>query len=208
MSKYEGMSSEYLRETYIPDVYQPTIHAIDYGRLRDAGIALLSFDIDDTIAALENFRPDKTAVIRFESLKRMGFTVVLLTNAGDARAAEFAERLGIPGQYIAKAEKPLMRSFEELQKRYGAEKSQMAHVGNSMKMDVAGGNVFGITTCLVRNIGVLQTGLDMVRQGHKDGHGLRKELRERGLWRKHHKYEKGDQYYQLGEVPAYRQREE
>lgn len=207
MSKYEGMSSEYLRETYIPDVYQPTIHAIDYDRLKEAGITLLSFDIDDTIAPLENFRPDKTAVTRFESLKSKGFMVALLTNAGTARAAEFAEKLGIPGQFIASAEKPLMRSFEELQKRYGAEKSQMAHIGNNMKMDVAGGNVFGITTCLVRNIGILQVGLDMVRKGHKDGHNLRKELKDRGLWRKHHKFEKGDQYYQLGESPAYRQRE-
>lgn len=208
MSKYEGMSSEYLRETYVPDVYQPTIYAIDYDRLREAGITLLSFDIDDTIAPLETFRPDRGAVTRFESLKSRGFTVVLLTNAGNVRAAGFAEKLGIPGQYIARAEKPLTRSFEELQKRCGVEKSRMAHVGNSMKMDVAAGNVFGITTCLVRNIGVLQAGLDLVRRGHKDGHFLREELQRRDIWRKHHKYERGDQYYQLGDAPGYRRREE
>ena len=208
MGKYEGMSSEYLRETYIPDVYQPTIHAIDYSRLREAGITFLSFDVDDTIAPLEKLGPDKDAVLLFETLKAKGFTVVLLTNASAARAAEFAGRLGIPGQYIARAEKPLTKNFEELQKRFGVEKGQMAHVGNNIKADVASGNVFGVTTCLVRNIGILQNALDIVSRCRKEGHGLREELRERGLWRKHHLYERGDQYYQLGEVPAYRKREE
>ena len=207
MSKYTGMSDEYLGD-YIPDVYQPTIHAIDYDRLREAGITFLSFDLDDTIAALEQSKPDKDAVLLFERLKAKGFTVVLLTNAWDARAAEFARRLGIPEQYIANAEKPLNKNFEELQRRFGVEKGQMAHVGNNIKADVASGNVFGVTTCLVRNIGLLQTGIDLVTKGHKEGHTLREELKERGLWRKHHKYERGDQYYQLGETPAYREREE
>ena len=32
-------------------------------------------------------------------------------------------------------------------------KSQMAHVGNSMRADIAGGNKYGVTTCLVRRAG-------------------------------------------------------
>jgi len=33
---------------------------------------------------------------------------------------------------------------------------------------------------------------------------IRKELLKRELWRKHHKYEKGDQYYQIDEEPPYK----
>ena len=35
------------------------------------------------------------------------------------------------------------------------------------------------------------------------GHLVRAKLLEYGLWRKHHKELKGDQYYQLGELPKY-----
>lgn len=39
--------------------------------------------------------------------------------------------------------------------------------------------------------------------GKNEGHALRKVLKSRNIWRKHHKEVKGDQYYQLGEIPAY-----
>ena len=34
---------------YVPDVYQEDIYRIDYARLKENGIKLISFDIDDTI---------------------------------------------------------------------------------------------------------------------------------------------------------------
>ncbi len=43
-----ALSDEQL-QLYIPDVYQKDIYQIDYQRLWDQGIRLISFDIDDTI---------------------------------------------------------------------------------------------------------------------------------------------------------------
>ncbi|MCI8537528.1 MAG: hypothetical protein HFF18_02560 [Oscillospiraceae bacterium] len=102
MSKFEDMSSEELRRNYVPGVYQHSIYSIDYQKLKDAGIRLLSFDIDGT---------------------------------------------------IAEAKKPFSKNFQKLQDRFGLEKSQMAHVGNSQMDGVAGGNAVGVTTCLVRRVG-------------------------------------------------------
>ena len=34
---------------YVPDVYQEDIYRIDYARLKENGVKLISFDIDDTI---------------------------------------------------------------------------------------------------------------------------------------------------------------
>lgn len=150
MNPFKTMSDECLHKTYVPDVYQKDIFAIKYEKLLDAGIKFLSFDIDDTIAAMENATPSKAATTLFENLKNMGFELMLLTNNRDSRAAVFAKKLGIPSQYIAWAEKPAIGHFAEMQRMCGLEKSQMAHVGNSITDDVAGGNVFGITTCLVR----------------------------------------------------------
>lgn len=199
MSKYKEMSDEYLRTTYIPDVYQTSIHAIDYRKLKAQGIQMISFDIDDTIAAPEKSHPPKAAITLFENLKNMGFNLILITNARESRGKHFGEALGIA--YIAKAEKPRTTHFQIIQDQYKLEKSQMAHVGNSMTNDVAGGNVFGITTCLVRNIRKVDN-LPKVF-GKTEGQKLREELKSRNIWRKHHKYQDNDQYYQLGETPMY-----
>lgn len=204
MSKFSEMSNEYLRLNYVPDVYQPSIYKIDYQKLKNAGVKLISFDIDDTIAGLEDFNPPKEAKVLFENLKNMGFEVVLLSNTWDDRAANFAKKLGIDGKYNAKAEKPLTKNFTKILEQYGLDKSQMAHVGNSMRDDVAGGNAFGIITCLVRRVGIL-SGLGKHIPGVRtEGQKLRTELKDREIWRKHHKYQDNDQYYQLDETPMYR----
>ena len=137
-----------------------------------------------------------------EYLKGMGFHVILLTNNKDARGSHFSQALGI--DYVAQAEKPLTANFQWLQTRFGVEKSQMAHVGNSQTSDVAGGRAFGITTCMVRAVWrVMETGNPLVKS---EGRKLREELLARGLWRKHHQEADGDQYYQLRETPPYLRR--
>ena len=196
MSKFEDMSDDYLKRNYVPDVYQPSIYAIDYEKLKAHGIKVISFDIDDTISPLEDRgEPPKIAITKFEDLKKMGFDLILLTNAGKSRGELFAKALGVP--YIVRAEKPSTAHFEKILDRFGIEKNQMAHVGNSMTSDVAGGNAFGVTTCMVRKMGKAAT----LYRG--EGPQIRKVMKERNIWRKHHKYEKGDQYYQLGETPKY-----
>lgn len=203
MSKFKDMPDDYLRRNYVPAVYQPSIYKIDYQKLKDAGIKLISFDIDDTIADLVIPDPPKEAVTLFEDLKNMGFELMLLSNTWDSRAGNLAEKLGIKGRYIPRAEKPLTTHFQAMKDRCGVEKSQMAHVGNSMMEDVAGGNAFGIMTCLVRRAGVTGGLPKRVPGVRTKGQKLRKELKERGIWRKHHKYSEGDQYYQFGETPKY-----
>lgn len=91
--------------------------------------------------------------------------------------------------------------------RYGVDKSQMAHVGNSMRADIAGGNKYGVTTCLVRRAGTSMKLVKFVSNTlgvPTKGHLIRERLLERNMWRKHHVYHPGDQYYQLGEEPEYR----
>lgn len=203
MSKFADMSNDYLIQNYVPAVYQPSIYSIDYQKLKDAGVRLISFDIDDTITGQENQKPPKEAKTLVEYLKNMGFQVFLLSNANPERVSQFADHLGLTGQSVARAEKPLSKQFTVIRNQFGLEANQMAHVGNSQRNDVAGGNAAGVITCLVRRVGVI-TGLPKYIPGYQtDGQKLRAELEKRGLWRKHHKYEKGDQYYQLGEVPKY-----
>ena len=207
MSKFKEMTDQYLRDTYVPDVYQKTVFSIDFERLWQHGIRMLSFDVDDTIVPLEGFSLDKATVTFFEKLKTRGFSVYLVSNnLIEKRIELFAERLRLP--YIAHAKKPSLAAFNEIralhQLKTGAaiEPGQMAHIGNSLLSDVGSGKTFGALTCLVRNIGNLTRIIKIVRPEERE---LRHELEKRGIWVKHHQNVRHDQYYQLGELPAYKQ---
>ena len=136
---------------YVPDVYQEDIYQINYARLKENGIKLISYDIDDTIddSFINKFEanapmltvtmPDKAREL-VRGLKDMGFTVVLLTNAQHELAEGACKDLGAD-YCVARARKPEISGFEAIAAKYGVDKSQMAHVGNSMRADIAGGNL-------------------------------------------------------------------
>lgn len=175
------MLDAYIR-MYVPDVYQKNIYAIDYEKLKKRGIKLITFDVDDTILPKHTDSLPGAAIIHITGIKKMGFDVVLVSNARDSRVKGFAERLDV--EYVARAKKPSVRHFREIRDRYHLAEEQMAHVGNSIVNDVGGANSFGITSCLVRPV------------AHEKE--IAPELERRGLWHKHHREWKGDQYYQLG----------
>ena len=210
----ERMSEDELR-LFVPDVYQKDIYGISYERLKEKGIKLLSYDIDDTIddvlmnniqgrTALKFTMPEKAKDLIAE-LHSMGFIVVLITNAISEIALGAHSQLGTD-DYIARAEKPGTISFEKILEKYNLDKSQMAHIGNSMRDDVCGGNRAGVTTCLVRRNGWamgLAKKVKMLAGSTTRGKLIRKRLSKDGIWHKHHVKEKGDQYYQLGETQMY-----
>lgn len=169
---------------YVPDVYQENIHAIKYEKLKEKGIELIIFDVDDTIVPKHKKKLPKDAIILFTTLKR-DFRVMLVSNSKDEKKVQrIAEKLGAE-RYVAKAEKPDPKYFEEIIDYCRLKKDQIAHVGNSIMNDVGCGNSIQITTCLVRPV------------AHEKE--IMPELEKRGLFHKHHRVEKGDQYYQLGE---------
>ena len=106
---------------YVPDVYQEDIYQIDYERLKEKGIKLISYDIDDTIDdnfinVLEANTPGLTVTMPDNAkelvrrLKGMGFTVVLLTNGQQELAEGACKDLGAD-YCVAKAKKPETSGF-------------------------------------------------------------------------------------------------
>jgi len=205
-----AVSDEQL-QLYIPDVYQKDIYQIDYQKLWNRGIRVISFDIDDTIQdsildKVQGYLGDgvkmpEEAVALFHRLKEMDFMLALLSNTGEKIVSDAARQLGVD-KYIAQAEKPHNRNFEKLLDRFGVDRSRAAHVGNSMVDDIYGGNSVGVTTCMVRRAGIMMKapkGALHAMGLQSKGDQIRQELLARGMWRKHHLAVKGDQYYQLGE---------
>jgi len=206
MNQYKNMTDEYLKETYVPDIYQKSIYNIDYSKLKESGIKLISFDIDDTIAPMEKNTPDKAVITLFEKLKNMGFELFLVSNANNDRVQQFGTLLGV--KCISRASKPHISSFETIRQIYTENHNseltpdEMAHVGNSMIKDVATGNIFGVTTCLVRDASILPRTGRILNPVKTEGQKLREVLLKRGIWRKHHLNITDDQYYQLGQFQS------
>ncbi len=199
----KNLPDEYLKELFVPNVYQKNIYDIYYELLKAKGIKMISFDIDDTITPIENPHLNSKAIKHIEYLKGMGFYMIILTNATDDRGERYGRKLGL--DYIDHADKPNTIAFKKAQKKYlencGKDiiPEEMVHIGNDIICDVMGGNRFGVVTCLVRNVGIIPR---MKRFIFKtDGQKVRSVLKERGIWRKHHKYVQDDQYYQLDEIP-------
>ena len=209
MNQYQTMTDEYLRKTYVPDVYEKSIFNIDYKQLQNAGIKLISFDIDDTIVPIEKPKPTKAAITLIEQLKLMGFEIYLVSNANDDRVDLFGDVLNV--RCVSRASKPHIDAFEQIRQMYieanntDISPAEMAHVGNSMIKDVVTGNTYGVTTCLVRDVGILPKIGRKINPFKTEGEKLRKVLLKRGIWRKHHLKTKNDQYYQLDDKPSKQQ---
>ena len=202
-NKYAQIKDEELIRVYVPDVYTESLLGIDYNQLKDRGIKLISFDMDDTLAGGLDLTLSRKIITKFELLKSEGFELMIISNNGSKKVEKFADDLEI--EFIKNAEKPKGKCFVEAINKYNRKHNEsitvknMAHVGDSMLNDVAGAKVSGVVSCLVRkesNIGGFWGAVF-----DKSEHELREVLKERGIWRKHHKSGKGHdtQYYQLNE---------
>lgn len=204
MNSFKKMNDKYLKEMYVPDVYQESIFNIDYDRLKNAGVKLISFDIDDTLEPIENSEPSEETANLFEKLKLNGFELYIVSNANFDRVSLFSEKLGVEG--VARAEKPYTTGFTKVQNMYFEKTgsrinpNEMAHIGNSITKDVVSGNKYGIVTCLVRDMGLLPHFFRIVNPIDTKGQKVRRVLFKRGIWRKHHLKAPKDQYYQLNET--------
>lgn len=187
---FERMPDDRIKK-YVPDVYQPDIYNIDYKKLKEKGIKLITFDLDDTIMPKHAHHVPVEVPPLIIELKK-DFTVIILSNSLNVqKVQEAAKLLGVEG--IPKAKKPAEHMFANVMEKYSIEVKQMAHVGNNIEKDVAGANSVGITSCLIRYVSKIKHN---VIKGDKE---LKIELKKRGMWDKHHREEKGDQYYQIGE---------
>ena len=182
-----------LLEKYVPDVFQPNIHAINYQKLKESEIELITFDLDDTIMAKSTGKMSKKVPPKMTELKQMGFKVMLISNSeNEEKVRKFAQMLNV--DYISGAMKPSGKPFEETLEEYKLEGRQMAHVGNSIMNDVGGANPLGITTCLIRYVEGVPHNVIKVDDD------IKLKLKELGMWQKHHIEQRGDQYYQVGET--------
>ena len=128
-----------------PNIYIKDIYSINYDKLKENNIKCLLFDLDNTIATLDEIKPTKNIIELFKKIKRMNFDIYIFSNAISKRVKPFSDELKVKS--IPFALKPFKRNFKKIIEKYN--KDQIAIIGDQIFTDILGGNKAGINTILV-----------------------------------------------------------
>jgi len=134
-------------DIFIPDMYQKSIYTINYEKLYNDGMRCLLFDLDNTCVPYVEKKPNKKLKDLFDSLKNMGFKVIIFSNASKKRLEPFKNELVVDCSYSSK--KPSKRKFLKVLRMFGYDLSETAIIGDQLFTDIFGGNRVGIKTILV-----------------------------------------------------------
>ena len=134
-------------DKFTPDMYQKSIYHIDYEKLLDSGIKCLLFDLDNTCVPYKDKVPNKKLIDLFDTLKDMGFKIIIFSNATKKRIKPFKDALNV--DCLARAKKPNKKSFLKVMRLFKYNLSDMVIIGDQLYKDILGGNKVGIKTILV-----------------------------------------------------------
>lgn len=135
---------------FYPNMYQKRIHDINYKKLKKLGIKCLIFDLDNTIALIDqHIITDETKKLLTELKK--DFMVVIISNNVTRRVKEYADSLEC--DFVANATKPLSKGYRKIRKKYGFKKEEMCMIGDQIVTDIYGGNRYGMFSILVDPLG-------------------------------------------------------
>lgn len=129
-----------------PDFYYKNIYEIPYEKLKKRNIKCLLFDLDNTCIGYKEKEPTKKLTDLFNKLKKIGFEIIIFSNARKKRLEPFKK---LPVICHPFSKKPLLVSFKKVMKKYLYQKEEICIIGDQLFTDVLGGNRAGITTCLV-----------------------------------------------------------
>lgn len=136
-------------QTFYPDEYIVSTYKIDFQSYYDRGYRGIIFDIDNTL--VEHGAPaDERSIALIESLKAMGFGIMLLSNNKEPRVKMFNDAVNV--QYIYKAGKPGRAGYENAMKQLGTDVNTTLFVGDQLFTDVWGARNTGIHSILVQPI--------------------------------------------------------
>lgn len=136
-------------QIFYPDEYVTSAYSIDFKDFYKKGYRGIIFDIDNTLAEHGKDAPPK-AIALFEKLRKTGFETCLLSNNNEERVCRFNRE--IHTNYIYKAGKPSVKSYEKAMKLMRTGKRDTLFVGDQLFTDVWGAKRAGIHSILTEPI--------------------------------------------------------
>ena len=135
---------------YIPDMYYKNIYTIDYRLLKNKDIKCIIFDLDNTLAPLNEKEPSKEVIELMKKIDRLGFKMVILSNALKKRVQPFKEKLNIDSSFLAW--KPHKNKYKKILDLYELKPEQVACIGDQLVTDIRGANKMGMTSILTDSL--------------------------------------------------------
>ena len=164
-----------------PDAYYLNIYDIDYNNLKENQIDTLLFDVDNTIAKVDDLNLQKKKKKLFDELKSRGFKIMLVSNNHPQRVIPIAQALNIP--MLADAGKPTKAAYNQALNIIKSGKENVVAVGDQLLSDIVGAKKYGIKAILVDPLSEennIQTGMAQKLQKHMIKKLTKKKILEIG----------------------------
>lgn len=133
-----------------PKMYQKSIQNINYKKLKKLGIKCLIFDLDNTIALIDQQMITEDTKKLLLELKK-DFQIVIISNNIVSRVKPYADSVGC--DFVANSRKPFAKGYKKVRKKYHFKKEEICTIGDQIVTDIIGGNYYGIYTILVDPLG-------------------------------------------------------
>ena len=129
-----------------PKMYQKKVENINYLKLKDIGIKCLVFDLDNTIALIDQDLISDDTKKLLTNLKK-DFTIVIISNNVESRVKKYADTLEC--DYVYKACKPFSKGLRKIKNKYNLKNNEIAVIGDQLITDIMGANIFKAYPILV-----------------------------------------------------------
>ena len=117
-----------------PEQYAESASQVDYEALRQKGVRLLLFDVDNTLETYNTTLPGRETRQWVRQLKKQGFQIMLVSNGAEKRVERFAASLGV--SYVYRALKPLPIGIRRALEKAGCRPMNAALIGDQIFTDV------------------------------------------------------------------------
>lgn len=134
----------------VPEIYVKSVADIDLEALKNRGITAVILDLDNTLDSHKTKTPSPHALAFLDKLNMLGFSFCIISNGKQARVEAYLKNLPVP--FVAKAGKPLKKSYKKALKILGTVPQNTAFVGDQIFTDVWGANRMGLLTVLTEPI--------------------------------------------------------
>ena len=132
-----------------PKCYYKDIYSINYQRLKNLGIKLIIFDLDNTLGLIKDkIMPDKSKNLVKKLLD--DFSVVVASNNFKKRVNLFVDGVC---DYVSMSLKPTKRLSRIISKRYLYNNNEICIIGDQLVTDIKLGNKVGYYTIFVDTLG-------------------------------------------------------
>ena len=135
---------------FVPNSYYKSVYDINYDKLKKKNIKCIMFDLDNTLALIDEGIPPLKVIKFIEKLNKK-FDVYIISNNSKSRIEKFCSYFDIT--FAAFALKPMAKGFKFIQKKGNYKCDEMCMVGDQIMTDILGGNRFGCYTILVDPLG-------------------------------------------------------